>query len=165
MIIMHNEAREHFTITYAEWFKDYLKTGKYKNFTVTNPKDVVQLHRINQDTGEMVFSMLMDKKIAEQTQRKDPRKFHIKPLEYKMYDKNLVPNEEYFKLYPDSSIKQHFSHAFKELNTSTFFQKIKQRFKFVPRQNRTPFTRYEMLTLLLMTLTLLAAIIIPIVFN
>jgi hypothetical protein len=160
MIIMHNEAKEHFSITYSEWFNDYLKSGKFKNFTVTHPKDVMELHTIDQNTGEMGFCMLMDKKIAEQTKRKEPRRFHLKPLEYKEYDKNLVLNEENIKLHPNSPIKKLLNQTLGKSNTFTFYHKIKQRFQFVPKQERLPYTRYEVYSLWLMILGIIATIIL-----
>jgi|GEM_PF-2094267 len=108
MIIKHKIAQEPFPVTYSEWFHDYLKTGKFKNFTVASPSGVVELHKINPETGEMTFNMLMDKDASEKTRLIKPRMFHIRKLEYVFYDKNLVPNQRYFELHPQSSIRPHF---------------------------------------------------------
>lgn len=160
MIIKHNEAKEHFNVTYNEWFHDYLKKGKFKNFTVTNPKEVVELHSIDPTTGELKFSQLMDEKIAKQTKLKEPRRFHIKPLEFKMYDKNLVPNEEYFKVHPDSSIRPHIKKTNQKtvhLSRLRFFKNIKY---INPIKRLDVDSKRHITIVLLMVITIVAMFVI-----
>ncbi|RIV50894.1 hypothetical protein D2V93_08465 [Flagellimonas taeanensis] len=166
MIIIHNEAKENFHVSYSEWFRDYVKTGTFKNYTVTHPRDVVELHKINPDTGEMVFNTLMDKKEAENTKRIEPRKYHVRNLEFKFYDRNLVFNKEYFKLHPNSSIRHHFERDKKKSKSTSFlgkiFLKLSASKKSDLKEKSEPFTRYEIISLWLMGIAAAAAIIIPI---
>jgi hypothetical protein len=162
MTIKHNEAQELFGVTYRKWLNDYLKTERHKNYTVTHAMHVFELHQIDPITGDMKFSQLMDEKEANQTKRQDPKKFHIKKLEYKYYDRNLAYNEDYFRLYPNSSLRPYFDASKVDgIKNSYFFDRLFKVFKYIKPKSKLDRDSVRHITIVsLMIITIVAMFVI-----
>lgn len=79
------------TVTYKEWKDEYINTGLYKDYEITDYFSVVELHRLKKDgTRSMTF---MEKQNALETQIQFPNEFRIKELSFNGYNKWLIKDK------------------------------------------------------------------------
>ena len=90
MRIKNKKTNIPYSITYREWRTEYVQKNKYIHFDIVNYDDVVELHVIDKETGELKFNQILDKKEAENNVRQFSTTQYIKPLSFEYYDKNLV---------------------------------------------------------------------------
>lgn len=93
MKIKNIDADSEIWVTYREWLTDYVKTEKHKYFEVTNDIGIVEVHRVNPDTGKLEFRILIDKDRYYKNPSALGQGIYIKPLSYEYYDKNLIINK------------------------------------------------------------------------
>ena len=149
MRIKNKKTNIPYSLTYREWRTEYIQKNKYIHFDIVNYNDVVELHVIDKETGELKFNQILDKKEAENNVRKNSTTQYIKPLSFEYYDKNLV----YFKVYNYSGL--------------SFFKRLLKRIKQIikPKKNpaKIPFTRAESMQIKIGIWAIAIAIIVPIV--
>ena len=97
MIIHHKQNDHLITLSYAEWLKDYIRTDKYVNYVVHDPSGVVELHKVDENTGEFKFNMLVDDYLGKQFVSREPIRFKTEPLSGSFSDeylKAVSPNKK-----------------------------------------------------------------------
>ncbi len=90
MKIKHREAGIEYTITGYDWRINYLNSEKHKQFEIISYDGLVEVHSINEVTGESNFSHVSDIKDAQTNTRNHPKKIYMRPLEFKHYNKQLL---------------------------------------------------------------------------
>lgn len=89
MKIKHIETDNIISLTYKDWYDNYIKKGIYKNFEVVDYSGVVEL-QILQENGKM-RKQPFDSSAAKSSQRQFSDKIFIqKKLSFETYDKWLV---------------------------------------------------------------------------
>jgi hypothetical protein len=121
MRIKHIHGDLEFELTFREWRTKYLNSDKYKNYEIVNLNNVVELHVVDEETGVMRFSQVIDKKEAENNVRQFSKTQYIKPLSYKYCDENLMSKKN------DYSGLSFFTRLKKALNSIPTLKDIKQK--------------------------------------
>lgn len=131
MQIKNKKTEVPYSITYREWRTEYIEKNKHIHFDIINYNNVVELHVIDKESGELKFSQILDKKEAENNATQFSTTQYTKPLSFEYYDKNLVPLK--FNDYSNLSF-------FKRI-----LKRIKQTIKPKKNPNKIPFSRIELM--------------------
>lgn len=76
------------TVTYKQWKKEYIDTGLYVDYEITDYFSVVELHRLHKDgTRTLTF---MEKQTAKDNIIRFKNEFEIKDLSFDGYNKWLI---------------------------------------------------------------------------
>ncbi|HAT64904.1 MAG TPA: hypothetical protein DCS66_09920 [Flavobacteriaceae bacterium] len=98
MTINHKNNDFLIELSYAEWLKDYIKTGKYKNYNINSTSGIVELHKLNDITGKFEFNMLVDDHIGNEFVSREPVIFKVEPLSGIYTNENLIKRKSYINI-------------------------------------------------------------------
>lgn len=93
MVIRHKEKKKEFEVSYSDWLFYYLRSNKYVDYEIVRADDLVELHHIDEKTGNMSFVYVMERDQAERINMVKPKSTSIENLKFKHYDKNLITYE------------------------------------------------------------------------
>jgi hypothetical protein len=91
MYIQNNQLEHPQPISLRDWQRRFIETEKYLNYTITDYNGVKELWKVDEETGELKFNMVIDSAEGSGIYQKNPHTYKLKPLAFEHYDKNLIP--------------------------------------------------------------------------
>lgn len=165
MRVKHKDAPKHQSdpsMPLIHWHAHYLPNNKYLNYSFYDVPEIMDLYRIDEKTGDLVYVMSDFEFITKTKVREQPNKYVQKPHDSKYLDENLMPSKLAFQLSTELS-KRIDKLPLEKNENQSLFKKIRDKIQATisPKNHPTPtpFTKYEKWSLILMGM----AVIIPII--
>lgn len=138
---------ENTSVSLEHWHKEYSKNDKYLNYDFYDVPNIVELHEINKDIGKLHFVRCTFENTANHLINQNRNKYTNKPLSDGRLDEYLMPVK-----------KNQAGSFFKRI-----VKRIKQMIKPKSNPNKIPFSRYELRTIKIGLITIIATIVIPVI--